>query len=157
MEQIRAYLIRVTAAAAICGLTVSFFGKKGAIGAAVKFLTGVFLVVTAAAPWTGLNFETIRIPTEDLEAQASEAVMQGAEQAHRQMVQIIKDRSEAYILDKAASISVCLEPEVTLTDTDPPVPWSVTLKGSAAPYDRKRLEQWICQDLGVQKERIRWK
>ena len=157
MDAIRQYILQLTAAAAVGAVACGMVGKKGTVGAAVKFLTGVFLIVTAASPLTGLRPEQLRLPGEQLQAQAAAAAARGQAEARRCLEQSIISRTEAYILDKAASISVQVTAEVTLSPGELPVPRSVILRGAAGPYDRTRLERWISRELGIEKEQIQWR
>ena len=70
------------------------------------------------------------------------------------MTEIIKQRTQAYILDKAQALNTVLEVEVTLSDDDIPVPLKVRLKGKISPYAKGRLQATIAEDLGIEKVAI---
>ena len=69
---------------------------------------------------------------------------------------IIKGETEAYILDKAASLGVELEVDVLLEDMYPMAPKTVRLSGSVSPYVRNRLQNIIAEELGISKENQIW-
>lgn len=93
----------------------------------------------------------------DISMQSEAVVAEGENFANAQMADIITQRTEAYILDKAASMSVALQVEVTLSEENPPVPRAVTLTGALSPYQKSTLEDFISGNLGIAKEEITWK
>ena len=86
----------------------------------------------------------------------TDAVAEGEQQTKTALARLIKQRTCAYILDKAQALNVALEVEVTLSDDDIPVPEAVRLKGKVSPYAKGRLQTIIAEDLGIEKERQTW-
>lgn len=156
MDSLKQYIMTVTFAAILCGITTGILGKKGTTGAATKFLTGLFLVITVIAPVTKIKFQDIQQYTDGISQEAADLTKEGENFATETMARIITERAESYILDKAAAMSVDLQVEVTLSDAIPPMPWAVSLSGSVSPYEKRRLEQCICKDLGISEEEITW-
>lgn len=156
MESIREYLLCITAAAIVCSITVGLMGKKGAYGALIKLLTGLFLTVTVISPWTKLDLADISAYTEGLSIDAGDAVAHGESVANEATAAIIKSQTEAYILDKAASMDLDIEVEVTLSSEAPPVPATVSVTGEVSPYAKERLRQCIANDLGIPEENQSW-
>ena len=156
MEQLRNYVITVVAAAVICAVINALMDKKGTHGAIVKMLTGLFLTVAVLSPWVSIRISDWNSFSMDLEAAAGEAVAVGEEMAADAMKGIIKEKAEAYILDKAASMAINIEVEVMLDSADLPLPEKVYLKGSASPYAKERLCQCIAADLGIPEEKQIW-
>lgn len=157
MEDIRQYLLSVIAAAIIAGLAVAIIGNRGALAAIVKLLAGLFVVMTVISPWTKLQLN-------DLSGYFSEMNLEGdriAADAQRMVISaratIIKDRLEAYILDKAGSLKMDVSVDVKLTESDPPTPRFVTIEGLASPYAKQRLKQFISDELGIPEEQQSWK
>ena len=72
------------------------------------------------------------------------------------MIAIIKEETEAYILDKAASLGVTLSVEVMVEDGNVPRLSGVQLSGQVSPYARQQLSTWISNDLGISKENQKW-
>lgn len=156
MDSIKDYLVSVIAAAIITGIATSVVGKKGTIGSIIKLLTGLFLIITVISPWTKLDISTLTEYFSDYSAQASSVVAQGEAVAQSEVAAIIKDQSEAYILDKASLLGLDIAIQVTLSESDPPAPESVTIQGTVSPYAKKSLEQILSIDLGIAKENQHW-
>lgn len=156
MEGIRDYLLRLTAAAVLCGIVTGLLGKKGALGATVKLLTGIFMTFTVISPWTQLRLDDFMGYFDDLSYQAGSAAQEGEIMARDTMADIIKTKSEAYILDKASSYGAELTVEVSLDGSDLPAPSAVRISGRISPYGRKQLETIISEELGIALEDQIW-
>ena len=157
MEGVKAYVLSVTAGAILCGLVTSLSGKKGVQKGVIRLLTGAFLIVTVIAPLAKVKIQDLQDYLGDISMQSEAVAAEGENFANAQMADIITQRTEAYILDKAASMSVALQVEVTLSEENPPVPRAVTLTGALAPYQKSTLEDFISGNLGIAKEEITWK
>lgn len=156
MDSIKNYLISVIAAAIISGIATSIVDKKGTIGAITKLLTGLFLIITVISPLRKLDVGMLSDYYSEYSIQASHAVAQGEALAQDEITAIIKSQVEAYILDKASVLDMEIDVEVTMSGTQPSTPESVTIKGMVAPYGKQRLEQILCNDLGIAKENQFW-
>ncbi len=121
-----------------------------------KLLVGLFMALTILAPWGSLQLQRWGSMTEGFLAEASQAAADGSQQSWDSLAAIIKERCEAYILDKAAQLKLQLTVEVTLSGDSIPSPEAVTLRGNASPYARQRLQEIITQDLGIAKEDQLW-
>lgn len=156
MGDIGSYLMRIVAAAIICAIVTRLTGSRGTLSAVVRMIAGVFLTLSVAAPFLSLSltgWEDLRL---DLSVDASLAADAGYRQTKEAISKGIKQRCEAYILDKAKALNAELTVEVTLTDDDLPVPQSVRLKGEISPYAKTQLMQMIATDLGIEKEKQLW-
>ncbi len=154
MEQVREYLLSVTAAAILCGIAMTLVGKQGSISALVKLICGLVLAVTAISPWTKLELLDLSEYTKGLGLEAAAASDDGIAMANAAQEAIITERTEAYILDKATAMGLALSVEVTLTDG---VPTQAVLSGAVSPYERKQLTQYIADELGIPEENQQWK
>jgi stage III sporulation protein AF len=72
------------------------------------------------------------------------------------LADIIKDRTEAYILDKAAAMGAAITVVVSVSGDEPPVPLGVEISGPVSPYMKLRLEEMIQEDLNIAKENQVW-
>lgn len=153
MESLRQYVICVTAAALICGI-VTGMTKKGPAGELIRLVAGLVLAFVVLYPISGLNLEDLPL---DLVAfmEAGESMSAQGEKITREATEdIIKSRTEAYILDKAAALDISLTVEVLLDEENIPV--GVILSGAVSPYARSRLTNVIEKDLGIAKEKQIW-
>jgi len=156
MDDIRSYLVRLTAAALICGITSALGKKKGITGAMVKILTGIFMVLTVFGPLLTVSTDGIWALVPDIEGYAQSAAEDGKIAAQDAWIQGIKEASESYILNKAEAYDARLEVEVYVEAAEPPVLSGVRLRGSISPYGKRMLSSAIFQDLGIPEEAQQW-
>ena len=140
----------------ICAIVTKLMGGKGSLGALTKLITGVFLLFTLIRPLYSLDLLGAAQWWQGYDEQAAQAVAQGKEQARKSMAELITQRTQAYILDKAQALNTALEVEVTLSDDEIPVPVKVRLKGKVSPYAKGRLQQIVTEELGIEKENQIW-
>ena len=155
MEHIREYLISVTAAALLCGILQSLAGQKSSNTGLLKLICGIFLSLTVIRPLADIRLEEFEIWTRQIHADAESAVAEGANYAKQAMIRQIKEQSEAYILNKAASYGSTVSAEVTV-EGDPPLILSCTIQGNLSPYAQKQLSRILEEDLGIREEDQRW-
>ncbi len=156
MDGIREYLIRLTAAALVCGIVTSLVGKKGSIGSVIKLLVGIFMMMTIVSPWMRIRFDSLESYFEDISTHAQVLVDEGENAVRDDLATIIKEKTQAYILDKANSFGAELTVEVSVDGSELPVPNVVRISGSISPYGRKQLESIITQELGIALEDQIW-
>lgn len=156
MEDLKAYLISVTAASIICSVVNVLAGKKGTVSTILKLLTGLFLALTVIRPVVSISLSEAGNYLGALSVDANAAVSTGKNMALEELGVIIKAETDAYILDKAASLGVDLEVDVILSDTAPPLPAEVILTGAVSPYAKARLSSLIEENVGIPKEAQQW-
>ena len=156
MESLRAYLIGLVAAAILTGIVTQLMGDKGTQGAMIKLISGLFLVFTVIAPIANIDLSGLRDFSADFSEAGEEAALIGEDITRESLAAVIKQRSEAYILDKAAGLDVELEVDVTVSDDKMPVPSAVLIRGKVSPYAKARLQSIIVENLGIDKEKQIW-
>ena len=156
MESVREYLLGVTATALCCGILTSILGKKGMCGNTVKFLCGIVMILAVVGPLLNLQLISLKESFHTLSLETGAVAAFGQETALKEYADIIKDRTAAYILDKAESLGAELTVEVTLSDEVPLVPCGVKLTGAISPYAKKVLSDSIAKDLGIDVEEQVW-
>ena len=156
MQNLGRYILSVTAAAILLGILQTLAGKKGGSGALIQLIGGLFLTFTIIAPVANIRLDALWELPWELTAEGNAIAAQGESLSQNQLRAIIKERSEAYILDKALSYQTTLEVEVTLSQDEIPAPASVRLQGSVSPYARTALQQWLQDDMGIPKENQLW-
>ncbi len=156
MNSVGAYILSLTAAAVICGLISGIVGTKGALASVVKLITGLFLCFSVISPFLKVNVGNLTGYLEDLQVSGDEIVMEGESAVKKELETIIKSKTEAYILDKAASYGAELAVEVSVDSSQMPVPNAVRVSGQISPYGKKQLQQIIAKDLGITLEAQIW-
>lgn len=154
MDALRQYVITVTEAAILVGILTALTGKNGTSGTLIKLLGGLFLAMAALSPVLKLDFAALADITAGYSAEGEAAAAYGEELAQNQYRAIIKERLEAYILDKAAGYEAQLEAEVTVNREG--IPESAILRGAVSPYAKQQLKRILAEDLGIGEEAQTW-
>ncbi len=146
----------VVAAAIVCAVAKLLIDQKSASGAVVKLIAGLLLTVTVIGPVTNIQFLDISKYIEDLTLSADVVVDTGTAYAAENTAAIIKQRTGAYILDKAQLLGADLQVDVILSEESVQRPCSVVLTGNVSPYAKQKLITIIAQDLGISEENQIW-
>lgn len=156
MDGLRQYIVCVTAAAIICGIAKTISDEKSVSGTVIRLITGIIMAMTVLSPIVNLELGELPALSGNIIAEAQAAAADGEEKAAQKVNAIINEQLEAYILDKAADLSVTLEIELIRPDNGSVLPEEITLYGTISPYAKTQLQQIITQDLGIAKENQRW-
>ena len=157
MNNISGYVVGVICAAILCAVINQWSEKKGTHGALLKMLTGVFMTITLVSPLLDFDITGVDRRFSWITADAEAAAQSGQILAKDSMAEIIKTQCEAYILDKAAFWELNLSVEVTLSESDPPIPNGVVLEGNVSPYAKNQMTNWIVEELGISEAHQVWK
>lgn len=155
MHAVGEYIFSVCVAALLCGLLTPLL-KKGPAGDGAKLITGIFLLLTVLRPLTGIDLPALENLTAYIRSDVQQAVLNGEEKTHQEFSGIIKERSAAYILQKAEALGLQITVNVIVSEDTLPIPQAVYLTGAAAPYAKKQLQDVIQRDLGIAKENMIW-
>lgn len=150
------YILSVGMAALIVGILTSFTDSKSTMGVLTRMVCGLFLAFTVIKPIGSVNYDHLTAFARSCEEAGEASAAMGEALANDALREIIKQETEAYILDKAGSYQVQVDVEVTVGDGETPVPESVTITGGVSPYARSRLQQIFADELGIPKERQLW-
>lgn len=156
MADLGRYIVSVSAAAIFCGILKSILPSKGACGSILRLLTGIFLSFAVIRPLAQVNIGALPVLSHTYLSEAEAAALDGEVFSRDALADIIKSRTEAYILDKARLLQAELTVSVTLSGDMPPVPVSVRLSGNLSPYARSRLAEILQRELGIAKENQIW-
>ena len=156
MAAIGKYILSVTTAALLYSLLHSLIDKKSSASVLLQLIGGLFLTFTVIMPLADLDFTHIFDSQWNYTEQGSRIVAEGELIAQEQLRNIIKQRCEAYILDKAMSYQTPLHIEVSLENGDIPIPSIVRLEGNISPYIKSTMQQWLQNEIGIPKENQLW-
>lgn len=154
MDALGKYLISVSGSCMIIGIILAF-GKNTAHHAAMKMVCGIFLLLCIIRPFADISltgWSRFALPY----LQQTQYTSQGEEYARQQTRTIIKQKTQAYILDKAAELDADIRVEVKLSDDPLPYPVSVEIYGTISPYTKQKLEQILSRELSIAKENQSW-
>ena len=153
MEALRDYLISITSAALISGIVIGITKKSGSISSIVKLLAGLFMTVTVLHPLVDIRLSEAQFYWEQLSLDGDCTAAIGKTAAESEMKQIISDRSNAYILEKASELGADIQVEVLLKDL---MPDAVKISGAVSPYAKQQLSKYITTNLGIPLEDQNW-
>ena len=150
------YFLGIVSVAIICAILTGLQSGTNGPSRLGKLVSGLVLALCVIAPLEKLSpagiFNNWSIRLEE----GSSIVDQGLEMVRSERMEIIYQQTTAYILDKANAMGLEVEVEITLQETDAPIPIAVTLKGRASPYSRQSMEELLYRELGIPKEKIIW-
>lgn len=155
MSGLRGYLFSIVTAAVICGL-IGALAKDSGTGPLMRLLCGIFLAVTVLRPLAQLDLERWMDTALPYRQQAQHYTAQGEEITRRAKAELIKEKTQAYILDKAKTLHAQLTVQVVLRETGEPLPQTVILTGRVSPYAKEQLQRIMEEDLGIAKEQQQW-
>lgn len=156
MEGIRQYIFSVTAAAIICAVLTHISAGAGKSSAIIKLICGLFLAFTVIRPVADIQIEELSLYTQSITDEAEQAIGIGEDFAQMSLGSIIKQETEAYILDKASLLDADITVEIILTDDLQPVPGEVYIHGAVSPSAKSKLQKIISEDIGIAKEYQIW-
>ena len=112
--------------------------------------------LTIMGSFLKMDFDLLEnIPVAYLDA-ADAVAAEGEKTAEEAMGTIIKEETEAYILDKAKALNAQIQVEVILDQSEIPVPHSVRIFGEPTRAQREILEEFLESQLNIPKERQQW-
>ncbi len=153
MEALRQSIFSIVTAALICGIALSLT-ETGPAKEAIRLLCGLFLTVTVLKPLLNIHPYGFTQIYDQITIDAAAITNAGEEMAADAVSAIIKSKTEAYILDKAAAQDITLTAQVILDSGN--IPCAVFLEGALSPTERQQIQSWIEMDLGITKEHQTW-
>jgi len=152
----KAYIISIVSAALICSIVKVLLPDKSAIGKIVGLLAGVLMTVTIISPLVKISFDRVENYFSSITMESQDYIADGELAAKENLRSVIKDRTEAYILDKATRLGLTVSVEVELDDSNHSIPCGATIQGSVSPYAREMMCKFMEDTLGIPKENQKW-
>ena len=156
MESIQSYLVSIVA---VCMITVlaTVLVRNNHLQRIVRFIGGILILLVVASPLLKLNLEELAGELQQAEGGFSYDTDSIASRSHEMLTALIKQNTESYIEDKAASFGATVQAEVTVSDDEYPVPAFVTIIGTLTPEQTTELRNYLRDALGISEERQEWK
>lgn len=155
MDNVRQYIFSVIAAALICSIVNGWITGKGAYASVIKVVCGLFLTITIVSPLTNIEISDPEAYFDRLSQEAEAVSADGQLAAKRERTAQIKQNLENIVLEKAKSMMMQIHADITLDD-EGMVPIKITLTGTASPYSKRILTQFIQDNLGIAEEDQTW-
>ncbi len=155
MDALLQYILTIISATIICMIVLSFTDKKSAMYTIIKFLSGIFLIITLITPFRDKDLMDFSDIFSRFESDSDVYVQMGEDYARQEKEVFIKEQVTAYILDRAKAMDVDIEIEVCLKE-DLSGPEVIYIAGNISPYKKEQLQSLITSDLGITKENQIW-
>ena len=152
----KAYILGVIAAGIVTAVVGCLVNGKTSTGKIIRLLCGVLMTITVVAPLGQISFQNVTDFWNCASVDANDYVALGELAAKQEYDAIIKETSEAYILDKAARMGLDIAVEVELDDSKDSIPCKITVSGDLSPYAKGVLSEYITDQLGIPKESQQW-
>ena len=155
MSEIGEYILSVAITALICGV-ISGFLKDSGLYKIIKLICNMIVMLSVLSPvvkWSSHMNMTLTFPVIP---DGSDTINTGIQTSADTIAEVIKQKTEAYIVDKAAELGADITAKVTLTNDTPPIPDAVEILGSISPYRKLKLEELIQEELNISKENQKW-
>ena len=156
MYSIKSYILSVVGAAIIGAVVKGLINEKNATGQIIKLLCGILMTITVIAPIAKISFDNITEYFSTITDSGNLYVDNGKTLARDSMSAIIKNQTEAYILDKADRMGLDIVVEVELDADNNTFPCGITIHGSVSPYAKEEMGSYIEENLGIAKEYQKW-
>ncbi len=147
------YLVCVIASA-LLGSLVQQIAPPGTAGRVAKLACGLLVMLCMISPVLRLDSGKIAAWISELELQ-KDAAFTGIEvQTKDLQADIISDKVEAYVLDKAESLGLQIEAEVSMnTEGTYPYPDGITIRGAFTQGQKALLQSYIEENFAIPEDR----
>ena len=155
MESFKAYIMSVCAAAIISACANALLKSKSN-AKLIRLICCIFVMITVIKPIASVKFPDLEKIISARSYDSSDHISAGISQAAALQKEVILQRVEEYILDKAEQLECDLVVSVFLRDEAPYEPVGVKIQGEISPYAKSILSSSLYQDLGIAREDQQW-
>jgi len=147
MDEVYQYILLVICTVMLCGIVVLIFPEKE--NTLIKLVTGLAVTGVVLSPLFEQNTWNIEEYFDHFSVDPGVVTSDGEEMARQTSAMFIKEKTEAYVLNKAAEFGADIDVDIMLSDQSLPVPKEITVSGSVSPYVKKQLSTVIERELGI--------
>lgn len=153
MEGLRQYVLSSISAALISGILIRLTQNNGS-NEFIRVLCGAFMTIVLILPISENRGKLWNDLIPDFRSETESLIDDGTRVSGNMRAEIIKQRTEAYILDRASAMDAQIKVSVSLGKDG--IPKSVRITGRISPMNRSRLTDVIAADLGIPREQQEW-
>ena len=155
MDSIRQYILSVICITIACGIVQQLLGGSQLSGI-VRLITGLMVTITVLHPLLNLNDFSFDLCVGKITSDGEWIAEEGERMAADMAGEIIKERTAAYISDKASVLGASVNVEVELKKNMVSRPYRVTITGELSPYVKKQLSTYIQKELEIPEDAQIW-
>lgn len=152
---IRQYILSVICAGFLCGIVQMLFSKSS-IETLIKLITGLIITMTVIAPLLQGRDFSLGIYLDQIALDGDHVIAEGERAAAEAVSERIKERTETYVLGKAAELGAVVTVDIELESSTPPVPVKITISGNVSPYVKRQLSTCLQKELGIPEDSQIW-
>jgi len=156
MDQLRGYILSIVAAAAIVGIVCTFVSEKSTAGGVMRMAGGLYLCFVILQPVASFDFSAVTAFAQQEFLTGEQEAAAGEQNSREAVRRLIKQETEAYIMDKASQFQADITVDVTLSEAEVPVPVCATITGTISEAAKSCLEEILDTDLNISKENQIW-
>lgn len=153
MDALREYVCSIVIAVLISSILLALV-RDIQESAFLRLLCGLFLTICVIGPISAVDMENLLLDFSFYSENAGLIAAAGEQMQESAIEEIIKERVEAYILDKAREHNADIHVEIILNREM--IPSEVRLTGEISDQGRKWMESMLESDLGITKEHQIW-
>jgi stage III sporulation protein AF len=132
------------------------FEKNSSPSPLIKLVTGLVMVIAVLQTVHKLPLPAVNDIWTGFSEIGKSAAESGLTDSREKLCESIRQKTQAYILDKAEGLGADITVEVILSDDTPPYPISAILSGMASPYAREQLTHCLKTELNISEDNQRW-
>lgn len=156
MSAVGQYLFTVIMAAFVFSVVCTVVGNKSPLSSIIRLIAGLFLTITALSPVLKINWDNFTEFTSSIQLDGASIVERETERVQSEKLSFIKQKTEAYVLEKANNLGLDITVSVSFQSAEQPLPTQIQIAGNAAPYAKRQLSSIIASDLGIPEECQIW-
>ena len=148
-EAIRDYLLSIVAVS-LLGAVLMALVPKGAVQKTLRFFCGLLLILVTIGPVVQIDFDILSQSMADLEKESGQNTYEMEIENENLVASLIKEKTEAYILDKALQRNMTVEVVAEVqTKGDVPYPCAVSITGAFSKQEQNVISKDIEGNLGI--------
>ncbi len=155
MGSLKDYLIAVCCAAVLCAILKQIVGHGKVSGGMLHFLSGLFVVICIISPWKDFTLQDLEKYNPFQTNEVNVYVESGKQITQNQINEIIIEKTEAYILEKAKTMNVQVGVRVELSAEG--IPECSQITGKLSNSEKDELSAFLLNEIGIQREMQLWK
>ena len=155
MDSIRQYILSVICITIACGVVQQLLAENRHSGI-LRIITGLMVTITVLQPLLNLDDFSLAHCVDEITSDGEWIVKEGERMAADMTGEIIRERTAAYISDRASELGASVNVEVELMKDIVSRPSRVTITGKLSPYVKKQLSAHIQKELEIPEDAQIW-
>ena len=157
MNSISHYVLTVLCAAIITAIIIRISEKNQTTGNIIKMICVVFMTLSVITPLLKIKYGDASSYIDSYRSDADRIVSEARNETANALMSVIKEKTQSYIVNKAAANGADIIATVDITEPDTLTPDIITIEGEVSPYVKEIIKKAISEELGIPEEKQIWK